>query len=156
MAIMETAMQVAIREMVLEDAEAVNALTIQLGYVLSIPDTKGQLEQILCKNDHIAYVAVLEGKVIGWIHAFLVISIESKTFLEIGGLVIDERLRGHKIGTALVETVKQWSAARHIVALRVRSNRKRTNAHRFYLTTGFREIKEQKVFALDLVAPVPS
>jgi GNAT superfamily N-acetyltransferase len=149
-------MQVAIRKMALEDAEAVNGLTRQLGYVLSIPDTKGQMEQVLCKNDHIAYVAVLEGKVVGWIHAFLVISMESKSFLEIGGLVIDERLRGHKIGSALVETVKQWSATRHIVALRVRSNRKRTDAHRFYLTTGFREIKEQKVFALDLAAPLSS
>ena len=149
-------MQVAIREMVLEDAEAVNALTRQLGYHLSIPETKGQLEQILCKNDHIAYVAVLEGKVVGWIHAFLVISMESTSFLEIGGLVIEERQRGHKIGSALVETVKQWSAVRNIFALRVRSNRKRTGAHRFYLMSGFTEIKEQKVFALDLAAPVSS
>ncbi len=33
--------------------------------------------------------------VIGWIHVFIAVRIESETFAEIGGLVVNENIRGY-------------------------------------------------------------
>ncbi len=47
--------------------------------------------------DNCAFVAIIEGKIIGWIHAFKALRIETKPFIEIGGLVVDEIYREKKV-----------------------------------------------------------
>jgi GNAT superfamily N-acetyltransferase len=61
-------------------------------------------------------------------------------------LVIDENYRKQGIGKLLVNKAREWAKEKHIDKLRVRCNRKRTEAHLFYIALGFVEIKEQKVF----------
>jgi GNAT superfamily N-acetyltransferase len=76
--------------------------------------------------------------------------LESNPFVEVGGLVVDENYRSKGIGKKLVEQIKQWCVEKHISTLRVRSQVKRKEAHQFYLANGFTEIKEQKVFQINL------
>jgi GNAT superfamily N-acetyltransferase len=105
-----------------------------------------RLNKILLDNEHCAYAAIDEGKLIGWIHAFYVINLESKSFVEIGGMVVDEYYRGKGIGKKLIEKVEGWAIQKECNRLRVRSNVKRKNAHKFYNRRGFIETKEQKIF----------
>lgn len=143
-------MEIRLRTIALEDTTTVHRLSGQLGYDLAVEQTREQIAAVLQRNDHCAFVALLNDNVVGWIHAFIAITIESKPFVEIGGIVIDENYRNKGIGETLVNKIKEWALERSIPSLRVRSNVKRQAAHRFYFKAGFKEIKEQKVFALEL------
>ena len=62
-------MKIIIREMTLNDAKAVNILSSQLGYTLSIEQTLQNINAVLESNDHTAFVAEYENKIVGWIGA---------------------------------------------------------------------------------------
>ncbi len=102
------------------------------------------------KNDYLL-VAVEEAVVVGWIHTYKTLWLESGAFAEIAALVVDEKHRGKKIGELLVEAAKAWCITQNISRLKVRSSVLRTRAHHFYLKAGFKEMKESKVFELDLM-----
>ena len=100
-----------------------------------------RLEELLADPKHIVYVAEEAGTVVGWIHGFYTLRVETDPFVEIGGLVVDERQRGRRIGERLVERVLTWARERGVQTVRVRSNVVRTDGHRFYLRLGFVEKK---------------
>lgn len=141
-------MDITIREIHENDAAAISQLSLQLGYTLSPFETVNQIKEIAASGDNCAFVALYNKKIIGWIHAFKAMRLETKTFIEIGGLVVYESYRGKGVGKALVERIKAWCVEQKIAALRVRSNTKRSDAHMFYLKNGFTESKEQKVFGM--------
>lgn len=136
--------------MVADDVQKINKLSHQLGYSISLEESREQIKKIILKEDHCAYTAVVNNIVIGWIHAFISLAIESRPFVEIGGLVVDEGHRGKGIGNKLVEKVKEWTIYKKVDFLRVRSNVTRLQTHHFYNKIGFEEIKEQKVFSLNI------
>jgi GNAT superfamily N-acetyltransferase len=142
-------MQVSIREMRPEDAGTIAMLSNQLGYQLSPQETEDQIAAVLSDKDHCAFVALAEDGILGWIHGFKAIRIETKPFIEIGGLVVDENLRGKGIGRKLVDRIQEWCVEKDINKLRVRCQTKRAGAHIFYSRLGFRETKEQKVFEIE-------
>lgn len=136
----------SIREIETQDAATVNHLSHQLGYNISLSETATQIKEVIESMDNCAFVALYEGKIIGWIHAFKTTRLETKTFVEIGGLIVDENFRGKGVGKILVNKIKDWCIEQKITSLRVRSNTKRLEAHNFYLNLGFSESKQQKVF----------
>lgn len=135
-----------IRPITTEDAPAVAELSRQLGYVFSTEETRLAIERITSSGSDAAFVALDEQRVIGWIHVFYTVRLESAPFCEIGGMVVDEQYRGRGVGKQLIAGAELWCADKGINKLRVRSNTKRGDAHRFYLNAGFNESKEQKVF----------
>jgi len=143
-------MDIQIKPLTIEYAKDVQRLSEELGYPLSLYKMENNIKEVSSSNDHAAFVAIVAGKVVGWIHAFKALFIESKPFIEIGGLVVYENYRGKGIGKKLVERIKQWCLEKQISTLRVRSQIKRKEAHQFYLNNGFKEIKEQKIFQIDL------
>ena len=136
--------------MKVNDAEGVQKLSQQLGYSLSVPETELMIHEVTQTNGNIAYVAMTGGKMVGWIHAFKALRIESKPFIEIGGLVVDGDSRQLGVGKQLVHEVYQWSKQLGCADLGVRCNTKRSEAHRFYNALGFIESKEQKVFTKEV------
>lgn len=144
-------MQFTIRELKLEDAAPVNRLSKQLGYSLSCAETAERLKNIIAKNDHAVFVATINNNVVGWIHAFQSFQIESLPFVEIGGLVVDEVQRGKGIGKALINEVKEWCEQQEIHRLHVRTQTKRLDAQQSYKASGFEEIKEQKVYQMNML-----
>lgn len=143
-------MEIQIKPLAAEHAQDVQRLSKQLGYPLSFDEVEKNVQEVTLTGGHVAFVAITDKKVVGWIHAFKAIFLESKPFIEIGGLVVDENLRGKGIGKQLVERVKQWCLEKNISCLRVRSQVKRKEAHQFYMGAGFAEIKEQKVLQMNL------
>jgi len=143
-------MQFNVRSVSVEDAQAVNQLSQQLGYSISLTGTVVNIRQLLSSKEHCCFVAVHDLTVIGWVHGFIAYRIESNPFAEIGGLVVDENFRGKGIGKTLADRVKEWSLEQGIAALRLRCNVKRKEAHVFYNKVGFEVTKEQKVFEMPL------
>jgi GNAT superfamily N-acetyltransferase len=136
----------ALREIFIEDAAQITYLSNQLGYKINIEGTRAQIQEVISHPDHCAFVIADGEKILGWIHAFKTLRIESKPFVEIGGLVVDENYRRQGIGRKLVDHIKNWSLENNFKTVRVRCNSKRKEAHHFYVETGFKESKEQKIF----------
>ena len=139
-------MQISIRTAAINDSESLTELSNQLGYETKHAEVVNRLEKILANDDNCVYVAVQNGKIVGWIHGFYALRIESEFFVEIGGLVVDEHFRKHGIGKKLVEKVLQWSKLKKCANVRVRCNVIRKESHRFYENIGFAINKEQKIF----------
>lgn len=135
-----------IRKATVSDANAVAELAAQLGYPLSIAIILDSLTKLLNGADECVMVAVIENKVIAWIHFGSTVCLESKPFAEIKGLVVDEKFHGQGIGKALVQKAKLWAIGKGVSKLRVRTQMKRAQAHEFYKRLGFSETKTQKVF----------
>jgi len=134
-----------------EDADAIAMLSGQLGYSISAEETAKSITAISNSNNDVVYIAVDGSKVIGWIHLFYTLRLESAAYCEIGGLVVDEAYRGKGVGRMLIEHAKPWCKTKNCNKLRVRSNTKRNAAHAFYERADFKEIKLQKVFEIKLV-----
>lgn len=143
-------MEIQIEPITQGHAPAIQKLSQQLGYPLSTHEIEKNITEVISKNDHATFVAIMGAEVVGWVHAFRSVFLESNPFVEIGGLVVDENHRGKGIGKKLVERIKQWCREKEVSTFRVRSQLKRKEAHQFYLRNGFAEIKEQKVFQIYL------
>lgn len=142
---------VQIREISEKDAEGVATLSTQLGYESDIAQTLIRIQQINNSNENCAFVAVIDDQVLGWIHGFYTLRIESDPFVEIGGLIVDETYRNLKIGKQLIESVNLWAKKHQIKKLKVRCNTKRIESHRFYERIGFNENKRQIAFEMNVV-----
>lgn len=139
-------MSTSIRIATINDVEYITELSCQLGYETTREKTQQRLTEILNNTDNCVFVAVNDAKVIGWIHGFYSLRVESESFVEIGGLVVDKNYRNKGIGKLLIETVCEWSILKKCRNIRVRSNTIRKETHQFYKNMDFIELKEQKVF----------
>ena len=102
-------MKITVRKMFAEDAEAVNLLSGQLGYLLSKEQTLENIKVVLQSKMHTVFVALHKNITIGWIGATQAMMIEVMPHCEINGLVIDEQYRGKGVGKLLIEKVRQWA-----------------------------------------------
>ena len=143
-------MEIVLRPINSDDAEAAAHLSKQLGYEISAAQMVDNIKAILQSNNDEAFVAIHENKVVGWIGIAYTIILESLPFCEIRGLVVDEKYRKKNIGKMLIEKAKQWCKEKDCNRLRLRCNVIRKETHAFYIHLGFAEKKEQKVFEIDV------
>ncbi|TBO44789.1 GNAT family N-acetyltransferase [Pedobacter kyonggii] len=142
---------VQIREISEKDAESVATLSTQLGYESDIKQTSARIKRINNSNENCAFVALVDGEVVGWIHGFYTLRLESDPFIEIGGLIVDENYLNLKIGKQLIENVNIWAKKHQVKKLKVRCNIKRTESHKFYERLGFKENKRQIALEMNVV-----
>lgn len=143
-------MNVTSRKAEPKDAAPIAELSNQLGYQTSIDQTQHRLSEVLSNPDHCVYVVLDADRIIGWIHGFYALRVESGSFVEIGGMVVDETFRRKGIGKMLVQHIIEWAHSKKSKKIRVRCNTVRKDTHQFYQNIGFAETKEQKIFDLKL------
>lgn len=158
---------VAARAATLADAADIARLSDQLGYPATPEEVAHRLRQIEDDARHAVYVAEFAGEelpgpgigaartsstsattrpVIGWIHVHVCHGLMSGLWVEIAGLVIDERHRGHGVGRVLMTQAEQWARKNACREIRLRSNIIRAGAHAFYDKLGYEMFKTQKAF----------
>ena len=137
---------VTIRDATIGDAEALAGLAAQLGYPSSGPDIRARLGKYEGKAEERLLVAEVEGLVVAWTSIAVADHFYTPLYVEISGLIVDEKLRGHGIGALLIGEVKKWAESKGVGIVRLRANVMRKDAHRFYEREGFRKAKEQFVF----------
>jgi predicted N-acetyltransferase YhbS len=135
-----------------QDAAALAALSGELGYPSTDDELVERLASVLGKDDHLVCVAEMNGKVVGWLHAFVAFRIESPAFAEIAGLVVARSIRGEGLGRQLVQTASAWARLKGLQKIRVRSNVARKESHDFYTRIRFEPLKSQLVYSLTLDA----
>ena len=141
---------ILIRPALSQDARDINLLTEQLGYKNSLSETTFFLDIIQKDADHAVFVAVLDGELVGWIEVAFLTRLESGSFCEIVGLIVNERYRRIGAGKLLMDSALKWSGEKNSKKIRVRCNVKRQDTHSFYEHAGFTIAKEQKVFDLKI------
>jgi GNAT superfamily N-acetyltransferase len=137
------------REVMPGDAADINQLSNQLGYAITVPETLQNIIAIGESKNEVIFVAEQGRGVVGWIHVFHALRLESGSFCEIGGLVVNDKDQKMGIGKMLIEKARLWCREKGNSTLRVRCNIKRTDAHQFYLKLGFKENKQQKIFEIN-------
>lgn len=141
----------AVRSATLDDALVLASLATELGYPSDAADLSRRLTTLLGRPDHTVRIAVADrGEVVGWVHAFVSLRLESDPFAEIGGLVVRSEWRGRGVGRCLVEAAAAWGAAQGCTRLRVRCRIDRDGAHAFYARLGFARSKTQGVLDASL------
>jgi GNAT superfamily N-acetyltransferase len=105
---------------------------------------------VLVDPKHFILAAVFGGHAVGWAHAYVCCLMESDSFVELGGLVIDEPYRGKGVGGKLLAAVEDWARLKGCRAISVRSNIIRHEAHKFYAAQGYDQIKTQHAFRKQL------
>ena len=140
---------VSIRRLTVDDAEAAAELSSQLGYPSSPGDLRKRIEELSHTTDRVAFAAVVDGqdgRMVGWIDAAMERHLQSPASAVIGGLVVREDMRGQGVGRRLCIEVEEWARSQSVPLVRVRSQIKREDAHRFYLRDGYRKVKTSLVF----------
>ena len=136
-----------IREATIADAEALGPLSDELGYPNDLGRTAQRLRRVLDSAGHQVLVAEDDQqRVIGWVHVFGSVRVESDGFAELGGLVVTESWRGRGVGRDLVTESTRWAADNGFSRLRIRSRVERAKAHEFFEKLGFSDRKTQRVF----------
>jgi GNAT superfamily N-acetyltransferase len=131
-------MMLVIRCAAMKDSEAITALTIELGYSVSIADTSEWLHALLNASAHAVLVAVHEiHGLCGWIHVEKRLSLESGYKAEISGLVVSAKARRMGVGKQLIAAAEQWASHQHLANVYVRSNIIREDSHPFYVSQGY-------------------
>ena len=137
---------VSIRRLTVDDAEAAAELSSQLGYPSSPDDLRKRIEELSHTTDRVAFAAVVDGQMVGWIDAAMERHLQHAASAVIGGLVVREEMRGQGVGRRLCVEVEEWARSKSVPLVRVRSQIKREDAHRFYLRDGYRQVKTSLVF----------
>ena len=132
------------------DAAALAHLATQLGYPSSQEQVHQRLASLARDPEHVVQVAVRDGQVVGWVHAFVCRLLESDPYAEIGGVVVDESCRGQGAGRLLLHHVERWARQKGCRAVSLRCNVLREQAHGFYEGLGYRRIKTQHTFRKEL------
>jgi GNAT superfamily N-acetyltransferase len=139
--------EIVIRPATPDDAAAIGRLAAQLGYTVLESDVNRRLAELVRQTDHEVYVAAAPGKeMVGWIHLYIDHSLLHGPLVALGGIVVDEAYRGKGIGHRLMEQAETWGRARGCTAVYLKSNVIRHEAHAFYESMGYRNVKTQYAF----------
>jgi GNAT superfamily N-acetyltransferase len=136
-----------IRKCRAEDYADLSDLASQLGYPCEAEEVKKRIERYLCGEDRAIIVAEIEGNVVGWASLDVVDHFYLEPFVEISGFIVDRDHRSLGIGKRIMDEIEAWTKERGYALLRLKTNIKRKDSHRFYERLGFERTKEQFVYA---------
>jgi len=137
---------IIVRNATPRDAISLAGLAAQLGYPTSDQKIEKRMTKYSDNPDERVIVAELAGEVVGWTSVAVVDHFYTDIYVEISGLVIDEKHRSKGIGSLLLGEVRRWAGEKGVATVRLRANILRKDAHRFYEREGFTRVKEQIMF----------
>lgn len=138
---------ITIREAVLEDNEAITYINkVSLGYDYPADKTKERLVCIFSKPENRLFVAVDDGKVVGYIHGANYDTCYMDSLKNVLALTVLPEYQGNGIGRMLLTRLEEWSREDGSLGVRLVSGMNRTEAHKFYAHCGYTLRKEQKNF----------
>lgn len=138
-------MALVIRDLELADAEALQLLRMDVGESQNDQAWDQRIRAILDSSEHHALVAEVDGTLVGWVHFFLALRIQSGPFAEIGGLYVAPSYRESGVGTRLMDAVNKACARLQIDRMRTRCRIDRERSLHFYEKLDFKAVKEQRV-----------
>jgi GNAT superfamily N-acetyltransferase len=138
--------RVNIKEIQLEDYAEVASLNEQLGYNYPVGKIKNRISKILNETKDKVFVGRIDEKIVGYIHVSPYEVLYSDSIVNILGLVVDNGYRRIGIGKSLMEFTEKWAKDNKYNGIRLVSGWDREAAHKFYISCGFENRKNQKNF----------
>jgi N-acetylglutamate synthase-like GNAT family acetyltransferase len=135
-----------IRSANLQDCPRLAELCTQLGYPSTSDQLTYRLPAILEHNDHAIFVAEVNGSISGWVHVHILPTLDMDQIAELGGVVVDESVRGQGVGKILMEQAEIWARQHDCNQLWLRSNVIRKETHCFYQALGYEILKTSYTF----------
>ncbi len=129
---------ISVREASAIDAEAIARLCTQLGYPAAAAAVPARLTRLNASGEARALVAVQGVEVVGLATVHLRHTLNHEMPLaQLSLLVVDERVRSHGVGRALVAAVEAWARGQSCRRIVVTTALDRTGAHAFYERVGY-------------------
>ena len=129
-----------IRDMTLDDIEAIMPLMIQLGYEVNIDELKKRFESVTSTTGHHLLVAEQEGHIAGFCHMFARPALEKPPEAIVQSLVVDAEARQDGIGRKLIDAVEGRAKGMGFASISLSSQVEREDAHAFYTKLGYEKI----------------
>ncbi len=107
-----------------------------LGYNCSADLVKERLSCLDLKRERV-FVADVDGRVVGYVHAEKYNTLYYESMLNIQGLAVAKAYRRNGCGKALMVAVEDWAKENNIHLIRLNSGITRTKAHDFYRAIGY-------------------
>ena len=137
-----------LRDITIFDAQEIQRISkIVLGYDVDLDIVKKQIEKLTNDNKHnviIGFENEQTRKIVGFVHAELYESLYMDTGLNILGLAVDSNFQGQGIGKKLMSAIEDYALKNNISFIRLNSNVRRVEAHKFYESIGYISDKTQK------------
>lgn len=135
-----------IRKAMLTDAVAICRISSNdLGYECEEKFVRERLEG-LDSNREAVFVAEIDGKVAGYVHAEVYSLLYFESMTNILGLAVSSSCRRQGVGKALMTRVEEWTKEKGMKEIRLNSGDSRKEAHEFYRAVGFDDEKMQVRF----------
>lgn len=137
-----------LRNITILDAKEIQKISnYELGYDVDLDIVKKQIEKLTNDNKHniiIGFENEQTRKIVGFVHAELYESLYMDTGLNILGLAVDSNFQGQGIGKKLMSAIEDYALKNNISFIRLNSNVRRVEAHKFYGSIGYICDKTQK------------
>ncbi|MBP2659291.1 MAG: acetyltransferase [Firmicutes bacterium] len=118
----------------------------EMGYDYPVEDSKKKLGQLLNDSKHKIYVATVDDKVVGYIHANNHDLLYAPPLKNIMGIAISSNYKRNGLGKMLLNEVEKWAMDTGASGVRLVSGAARIGAHAFYINCGYIGVKDQKNF----------
>lgn len=139
-------MDIVIRKASVDDAAAVARLCREgLGYDCTDELVQRKLQGLDAKRETV-FAAVIDKKVIGFIHIEKYDTLYFDTLVNVLGIAVDAVYRRYGVGSMLISAAENWAKEIGAAAIRLNSGESRTQAHSFYRAVGFNDEKTQLRF----------
>ena len=130
--------QKVIRECVLADTESIFELNrSEMGYDYSLEETKQNIKELLLSAHDKIYVTVVDGSVVGYVHANDYKLIYAPAMKNIMGIAVSNKHKRMGIGKALLTAAEAWAKADGAKGVLLVSGETRKEAHMFYERCGY-------------------
>ena len=137
-----------LRNITIFDAQEIQSISnFELGYDVNLDIVKKQIRRLTNDKKHniiIGFENEQTRKIIGFVHAELYESLYMDTGLNILGLAVDSNFQGQGIGKKLMSAIEDYALENSISYIRLNSNVRRIDAHKFYESIGYVCDKTQK------------
>ena len=137
-----------LRNITIFDAQEIQSISnFELGYDVNLDIVKRQIKKLTDDSLHhiiIGFENEQTRKIIGFVHAELYESLHMDTGLNILGLAVDSNFQGQGIGKKLMSAIEDYALKNNISYIRLNSNVRRIDAHKFYESIGYVCDKTQK------------
>lgn len=137
-------MKINVRQFDKSDFKIVHKLIHELGYPLDQEDLLFNIN-LIHQRKGVILVAEMDEKVVGCLSAVINAGLAEGMFGEIISLVVSKEYRGLSIGKCLIHQAENWFRPQ-VTKIRIRANSIRLEAHKFYKSLGYKEIKTQISF----------
>jgi GNAT superfamily N-acetyltransferase len=127
-----------IRRVLKDDAKQLFAVYKQLGYAIHEEQLNERLDDLLAGKEHALYLAELpEGEIIGWVHAYIGMSLYTDPVAYIRELIVDREMRYIGAEQTLLQVIEQWAREQNCSAVYLWLEAMQQKDPRFYQGLGY-------------------